>query len=288
MPTHKDPGPPGRRRSPIPDDEPADDLADRLSRGFEPVTSGDWLLIGVAVVDILLLVARDVYGGFLPGLADTMIVWIDLGILAVFALEFLGEMRRASNRIAYVRNHWYEVVGMVPVAHWGFRVFRLVRLLRIYVVTSYPLERAPQRDWSYALVRGLIIHYRNVLLEEITDPIVLTSIDVIEGPLVRSKFAETVGETLEERREHIHVVVEDAVRHTRGLGHVMDTRYGRRLVATITDSVLDTTVHTLESEELNEVISESIADVLQEVRSKVKDKDYALDGGSRFRPTFTE
>lgn len=261
-------------------------MANRLSRGFEPVTARDWTLVAVAVVDILLLVARDVYGGFLPPLADTAIVAADLAILAVFAVEFLWEIRRASNKLVYARNHWYELVGMIPVAHWGVRIFRLVRLLRMYVVSRFPEEVEPDRDWSYALVRGLISHYRSVLLEEITDPIVLASINVIEEPLTRAEHAKVLGRSIDERRDKIHAVVQDSVENTQGLRHLAGTRYGQRLISTVTDATLESTIHTLESEELNEVISDSIEEVLGEVREKVRDKSYALESGSRFHPTF--
>ncbi len=261
-------------------------MAERFSRGFEPVLKEDWVMLTIAVIDILALIARDVYGSFIPPLADRIIVGADLAIIAIFAIEFLAEMRRASSKLGYTRTHWYELVGMVPIAHWGFRMFRLVRLLRIYVVKTYPPEVRPERDWSHALVRGMIIHYRNVLLEEITDPIVLTSINVIEGPLVRARFAHTIGDTLEERRVNIQTVVEDAIRQTRGVGHILSTRYGRQLVETITDNVLENVVQTLRSEELNEVISESIQDVLNEVRERVKEKEYKLDGGGALRPNL--
>lgn len=263
-------------------------MAERLSRGFEPVTIRDWTFVGLAVVSITLLVARDVYGGFLPPLADQLIVAADLSILLLFAGEFVYEIRRASNKIVYARNHWYEIVGMVPIAHWGLRAFRLVRLLRMYVVERYPEEVEPERDWSYALVRGLIMHYRNVLLEEITDPIIMTSLNVIEDPLARAEHAKALGASIRERRENIHAIVLDSVTNTKGLRTFARTRYGQDIVRAVTESTLETTIHTLESEELNKVISDSIREVLDEVRSKVREKSYALETGSRFHPTFTE
>lgn len=275
--------------SPIPDDEDYEqDLAHRFSRGFEPVTAGDWVLVTIALLDVLMLLARDVYGNVLPPLAVDVIIWVDLAILAIFALEFLAEAKQASSWLLYTRNHWYEVVGMIPIAHWGIRSFRLVRLLRMFVVSYYPPEKKPERDWSFALVRGLITHYRSVLVEEITDPIVLTSIDVIKGPMVRARWAGTVGESLEERREHIHVVVDDALRHTDGMNYLMRTRHGQRMAKRVTDTVLDTVIHTLESDELNEVIGESVGEVLDELREKVKEKEYRETGGSRFRPAFDD
>lgn len=276
------PGPPSEKPTRVAS------LPERLSRGFEPVTVRDWTLVGLAVVSIALLVARDVYGGFLPPWADQAIVAADLGILLIFAGEFLYEIRRASNRLVYARNHWYELVGMVPIAHWGFRAFRLVRLLRMYVVKRFPEEVEPERDWSYALARGIIVHYRNVLLEEITDPIILTSLNVLEGPLTRAQHAKALGASIDERRAEIHAIVRSSIQNTKGLKHLAGTRYGERLIHTVTETTLETTVHTLESEELNQVISDSIQSVLDEVRSKVRQKSYALDGGSRFHPTFTE
>jgi ribosome-associated translation inhibitor RaiA len=262
------------------------DLGDLLSRGFEPVNAGDWLMVGLAVLDILLLVARDVYADFLPGYAETTIVAIDLVILGIFALEFLGEVRQATSKLAYTRNHWYELVGMVPIAHWGFRAVRLVRLLRIYVVETYPMENVPERDWSYALVRGLINHYKGVLLEEITDPIVLTSISTLRDPMVRARWTETVGNSMEDHRENIHLSVRNALEDNPRVGVLVRTRPGKRLVREVTDATLDSVIHTLQSEELNEVVSESIDEVLDELSDRVREKEYRQRGGSVFRPAY--
>jgi hypothetical protein len=274
--------------SPVPKAQTLDEetLADRFSRGFEPVTGGDWVLLALAAIDILLLVARDVYAEFLPGIVETAIIAVDLGILAIFAIEFLLEAKQASNRLAYVRNHWYEVVGMIPIAHWGVRIFRLVRMLRIYVVKRYPLEEAPERDWSYALVRGLIMHYKSVLVEEITDPIVVTSIDMLHGPMTRARWAGAVGDSLEDHRENIHIIVEDNLEQDRRLASMLRTRTGQRIVHQVTDATLDSVIHTLESDELNEVIGESVGEILEELKERVKEKEYRQAGDSRLHPSL--
>lgn len=257
-------------------------MGDLLSRGFEPIRSKDYVLLTLAILDVLMLLARDVYGGFLTETHVRIIYFIDLGIVGIFAIEFLSEFVRAKRRFQYVQAHWYNLVGLVPIASVTFRAFRLVRIFHIWVVKRYPPEG--KATWTTALVRGIILHYRNVLLEEITDPIVLTSVGVIEGPLVRSKFAARIGATIDERRDHMHKVVEDAVRSTRGVSNILNFGYGRKLVHNITDQVLDTTVETLNSAELNEVISESIRDVLDEIRDRVREKDYKVEGGSVFLP----
>lgn len=243
-------------------------------------------MLTLAVLDLLLLVARDVYADFLPGYADLAIVVADLVILAIFAIEFLAELRQATDNLAYVRNHWYEVVGMIPIAHWGIRVFRLVRLLRMYVVHTYPPERVGDRDWSYALVRGLISHYKNVLLEEITDPIVLASISTIRGPMVRARWADSVGSSLEDHRGQIQTAVRNSLEENDRVSMLMRTRPGKRLAREVTDATLDSVIHTLQSDELNDVIAESVDDVLDELAERVREKEYRERGGSRLRPTY--
>lgn len=270
--------------SPDADAPSKDELASLLSRGFEPVTGNDWIMGVLAVLDVLMLAGRDAYGERLPALVAQSIVWVDLAVLALFALEFLTRMFRASSKLSYTKNHWYDVVGLVPIAHVGLRAFRLVRFLRMYTVVHFPPEADLKRSWLTALVRGVIHHYRALLVEEISDPIVLASLNIIEGPLTKAQFAATIGSTLDQRREHIQTVVADAVRHTRGMGSIMRTSAGQRMVRNITDSVLETAVHTLESEELNQVIGESIRGVLNEVRAKVRVKEYKAEGGSLLRP----
>lgn len=266
-----------------PESESAEEL---LSRGFEPVGRADWVMLVIAALDVLLLLAKDVYGAFMPTLAEQIIVGVDLVIVGIFAIEFLTEMFRASSKVRYTKNHWYEVVGLVPIAHWGFRAFRLVRLLRYWVVMNVPAEQYHDRSWHAALVRGIIGHYRGVLLEEITDPIVLASINAIEGPLTRARFAGTIGDRLDTRRDDLHTVVREAVETTKGVGPLLSTKAGRRLVVQVTDEVLDQVILTLRSDELNEVLGESIQDVLNELREKVREKEYRVAGGSRLRPAF--
>lgn len=255
---------------------------DLLSRGFEPITTKDWALLGLAILDILMLLGRDVYGEFLSETQRQIIYGIDLAIVGIFAIEFLAELGRASRKTQYVTAHWYNLVGIVPIATITFRAFRLVRILHIWVVRTFPSEG--EATWTTALVRGIIGHYKDVLLEEITDPIILTSINAIEPPLVRAQFAARLGETLAERRDHLHGVVNEAVRSARGAKHILDFQYGRNLVHGITDAAIDSIVASLNSQELNEVISESIKDILDEVRQRVREKEYRIAGGTAFTP----
>jgi hypothetical protein len=241
-------------------------------------------MVVLGAANVLMLIARDAYASVLSTTTQRLILGIDLAIVALFAIEFLVELKRAEKKVLYIVSHWYDVVGLVPLSNWWLRSFRLIRLLRIYVVKNFPAETEPGRTWIQALVRGVIGHYKDVLLEEITDPIIIASLDTIQPPLVRARFADTLGQTLEERRDQLRYVVEEAVSNARGIGPLMKVPKGREIVGGITDSALDAIIQTLKSDEINQVISEAIRDVFEEVRERVAEKEYALQGRSRLLP----
>lgn len=267
--------------------------AERLSRGLEPVTTGEWIMAGLGAFNVLILLLEDAYAAFLPNIVSQLVVPVDLALVAIFAVELVVRVSKASSKIGYLTTHWYDVVGLVPIASVGFRAFRLVRFVRIFVVQRMDWTR--EANWHTALVRGVIVRFRDVLLEEITDPIMMAGIRVIKAPLKRARFASVLASTLETQRRQVHAVVAASLRNTKGLKRVTDTRYGRRLTEAITDAALDSVVDTLHSDEMNDLVANSVEDVLTEVARNVKETGYQaverasgpLGGGGRPRPSVT-
>lgn len=62
------------------------------------------------------------------------LLWIDLGLVAVFVAEWLWRLSTAADKGRYAKHHSWELLGMVPLMAPlpGFlRILRLVRLTRI-------------------------------------------------------------------------------------------------------------------------------------------------------------
>ena len=55
---------------------------------------------------------------------------IEFGLTVVFAAEFLSRFVAATPRSRYVREHWIDLVALIPVAR-GLRILRVLRLLRL-------------------------------------------------------------------------------------------------------------------------------------------------------------
>lgn len=240
---------------------------ERLSRGFEPVTAGEWLMVALAAVDVLLLFIAQAYQAFLPAFVGQWVIPIDLAIVVLLALELGVRLIRADRKVAYLRNHWYDVVGLLPAASVALRSLRLLRLVRIYVVKTQDWEE--EADWMRAFVRGVVRRYLDVLLQELTAPIMYAGVKMVKAPLKRAKFAKLMGNVLDTQRRQVHAVVDVTLRNTKGVKGVAGTKAGRKLTEAVTEAVMDTVVDTLRSEEMNKLIANATEDVLNEVTEQM-------------------
>lgn len=250
--------------SPSPTD---DDTRDRLSRGLEPVGTGEWVMLGLAAVNVLLLFVADSYAVFLPALVAKLVIPIDLALVVIYGLEFLGRLGRTDRKLAFVKNHWYDVVGLVPISSVTFRAFRLVRLVRIYVVSRLDWEGEP--SWHKAFVRGVIRRYLDILLQELTAPIMFAGVQMVKKPLRKARFAALMGKIIDTQRRQVHAVVGVTLENTKGVKQMAGTKAGQRLTEAVTEAVLDTVVDTLKSDEMNELVANATEDVLNEVTSNM-------------------
>lgn len=244
-----------------------DTYSEQLSRGLEPVTTTERVMASLGVFNVLLLVVHDAYAALLPRIVNLAVVPVDLALVAVFAVELIARARRADSTIGYLRTHWYDVVGVIPVTSATFRAFRLVRLLRMYVVThAEPREDA---SWHVALARGLVVRFRSVIVEEITAPILRTALRLSLVPLRRARLASVAGRTLESQRGQIRAVVRKSLSETKGVNRLSDTEAGSRFADAVTNTVLDTVVGTLDSDEMNDLLADSVEQVVAEVTRNV-------------------
>lgn len=227
--------------------------------------AGEWLMLGLAAINVLLLFAAVGYAAFLPALVLKLVIPIDLALVLIYAVEYLGRLARADRKMAFVRNHWYDLVGLVPISSVTFRAFRLVRLVRIYVVKRLDWEGEP--SWHKAFVRGVVRRYLDVLLQELTAPIMFAGVQMVKTPLKKARFAAMMGRILDTQRRQVKAVVGVTLRNTKGVKQVAGTKAGQRLTDAVTEAVMDTVVDTLKSDEMNELIANATEDVLNEVTS---------------------
>ncbi len=233
---------------------------DRLSRGLEKVGVLDWLMIALAGLHLLLLTGASSYTAFIPVFLQPFLVYADLAFSAVYAVEFLARLARANHKTMFVKTHWYDIVGAVPVANTGLRAFRLVRLLRMYVVLRLDWENEP--TWITAFVRSVILRYLDILLSVITKPILLAIIKLVQVPLRKARFAALMGTVMDQQRQGIEKVTLMTMKMSKPGKQLADLGLTQKAVHVVTDAVMDQVVKMLKSDELNDLMADAVGDVL--------------------------
>jgi voltage-gated potassium channel len=262
---------PDRPRTELPAASPKDAAPEPPG---ERVTWVDWLMIGLAVITLSLLIVEQTFSSFFaqhPAYRRGLILF-DTAVCGVFLIEFLARMRRAEDRWGYVKSRWYEILGMVPISHPFFRAFRFIRILRILVITSR-FVRATNRSFGEMAFEATVGRFRENLVDLIGDQITLRSLDVIEPPLVRSRFADRVGEAMEERRPEIRALVREAMHRVPGGRGLLRVGMFNKMVEAAETAAVDAVIETLQSDELNQIVQDATRNILDEMRAKIIERE---------------
>lgn len=113
----------------------------------------------------------------------TNFVAYDLVFVAIFLTEFVVRWIIAVHRNTYHRwffypfVHWYDLLGCIPVGS-----FRWLRLLRVISIV-YRLQKYQIIDISNLYIVRFVRKYLNVLLEELSDRIVLNVLDGVQDEI---------------------------------------------------------------------------------------------------------
>jgi hypothetical protein len=183
----------------------------------------DFLMITILAVNLAWIVFDWLFGfpdvrGFLrdisPGFTDWYaavihphFIVVDLVFVGIYLIDFtvgwvFAVIRKRYHRwYFYPFVHWYDLLGTIPIA--GFRFLRLLRVITIV----YRLNRAGVIDLASTPPGRLAIKYYGVLVEEVSDRVVLKMIadaqdevrnggpllDRIVADVVRPRKTELVG-----------------------------------------------------------------------------------------------
>src|SRR5688572_201005 len=123
----------------------------RLRRSVGPV---DWLMLVLALLSVAMLV-YETWGPVTEEQREQILL-ADLVIIAIFAIEFAVRWIKDDKPRTFPLRYWYELLGMVPVAHPAVRGFRLFRIVRIVVILSRfgrAADRAFGDEFTYRLLR---------------------------------------------------------------------------------------------------------------------------------------
>lgn len=270
----------------------------------------DLLMLLLLVANLFLLIVDGLYSidsirqwlsDYLPQVVaayepiHARFVLIDLCFVSLFLTEFVVRWIVSVRNKTYLRwyfypfIHWYDLVGCIPLG--ATRIFRFLRVFSIiYRLQKYGIIDLRQAGWY-----RFVLFYYEVLLEELTDRVILKSLSDVQGELegnsqivedvleqVVYKRKETLaswvslsmehlGSSIERNKEGIvtqHLIdsVSDAMRNNEELARLkaiplLGNSLESRLERIVADIVVSTIVNLL-----NEMSTEKLLSLLEKNR----------------------
>jgi voltage-gated potassium channel len=130
----------------------------------------DAVIIGLTLLDVILLTGII----FVPINSGTyqIIVLFDLIVVCILAAQFVNRLYHADDRTKYLKNNWFDLIGMVPeillAGYSGvFRYFRLIKilsLLRKNIVSLFDYIERANLEYGvitliFVIISGAILFY---------------------------------------------------------------------------------------------------------------------------------
>jgi|TARA_R110001599_G_scaffold153651_29_gene339140 hypothetical protein len=234
------------------------------------VTWIDWLMLLLAVFSVCLLVWEMVAD--LPAGTVRNIVIIDTALCAVFLAEFVYRWRKNGGGWSFVAKNWYEILGMIPVAHPLLRGFRLIRLARIVVILSrfgHAADRAFGEEFTYRLVK----RFTDAIINAIKRPLTIAMLGEVADVMAYGKFTQNVGRALELHDVELRNMIQEKLRADSRAGRLSRLPFYDDLVQATVDSALHVVQQVLHDPRTDALVATLLKENIDQIRAELAGRE---------------
>ncbi len=251
--------------------------------GHEPsrrVRRRDILLFDYAL--LILAAGSAVIGviAFSPGLEPLekgAIRYVDYAAIILFGFFFAAKLVRSGKPIAFAKENWFGLAGLLPLTEPLLIPDRFWIVVQIIIVTSR-VSVALDRALGERVLLGVFARYKAMIVEELTDPILDRLLAIIQQALVRGRYLESLGQSLDERRPLIRESVRKSIEASPKLSKLSTLGPVKRYIDSTIEEAVDAAVVALTSEEMNRLVAESLDRALADFRGTVQDRAWRKKG----------
>lgn len=244
------------------------------------ITAIDWIMLVLAFVSIGLL-AYETWGN--PTAEQTrQILLADYVIIGIFAVEFTVRWIKDDRPKTFVWRNWYDLLGMIPVAHPAIRGFRLFRIVRIVVLLAR-FGRAADRVWGQEVVNRLLFRFKDVIVNLVSGAVTLRVLDETEAVLMKGRYAKNLADAIELRGDDILHIVVEKVSNDPQVGRVRHIPFFEEIVGTSSKVTQRIMVDLLRDERMGDMIREIIGQNVAQIRAEMREKEANQDARMRAR-----
>jgi len=235
----------------------------------------DQALVALAFLSLGIFLA--LYIGRLNPEEDVWLRYVDYAAILLFGLGFLGKVLSAEDAVWHLRHNWYEIIAFLPITLDLFQLGRWFFLLQIAIVFTR-FSEALDRAFGERVFRSMFERYKSALIEELTAPLLLRLVSVIQMGLARGRYMETLGRKLDSRRPEIHAIVLKAVEANPKVARLYQIPAVQDKVRDAVEGVVDSAVASLTSEELHQIVSQALYEVFEELKTEIDKKSWKEQG----------
>jgi voltage-gated potassium channel len=226
----------------------------------------DWSMLLLALLSVGLL-GYETWGPV--SAADRW--WIIRGdylICAIFAAEFLWRWRQAGWRWRYLVHNWYDILGMIPIAHPALRGFRLFRVLRIVILLArfgMAADRALGAEFTYRLVD----RFSASIVDAISGPITIAVLEEVADVLQKGTYTRNIARALDENHRELRAMIADKLRADPRTGRLKRLPFYDDIVASVVDAGLDVVQEVLRDPRTDELVADMLRENITQLREAV-------------------
>ena len=213
----------------------------------------------------------------LPDDEEVVLRWIDLALVALYGGAFLFKLLVVEAPLRWLRRYWIYAFGVFPLTMpilVPARYYIVVQVIIVVLRTGEALDRA----FGARVLRGLFERYRYMLIEELTDPLLMRLAIVLEDAVTSRDYAAAIGARLDQRRDLIEAAVDRAIAKSPKLQRLTSFGPVDRWVDETREEMVDAIHAALSGPELNQIIREGLQDAFAELKQGIADKKWHRKG----------
>lgn len=226
----------------------------------------DWIMLALALLSIALLGYES--WGPVTATERAEILLADYVICAIFALEFAWRWRGAQWKAQFLIRNWYEILGMIPVAHPAIRGFRLFRIIRIVVLLSRfgaATDRALGEDFTYLLVN----RFRDTIVNSISGAVTVAVLDEVSAVLAKGTYTRNISRALIENQAQLRSMIAEKLRQDRQTGRLSRLPFYDDIVESVIDAGMRVVEEVLKDPRTDELVADILRENIQQLRGSV-------------------
>lgn len=238
----------------------------------------DFAILGLAFTSLMVFVLERTRA--LPEGERSILGAIDVILVVLYGSAFATKWVLADEPARWIRRNALLALGALPLTInvLGFviaeRYFIVVQIIVLVLRTGEALDRA----FGARILQGLFERYRSMLVEELTQPLLMRLAIVLEEAVTSRDYAAAIGRRLDDRRDLVEAAVQRAIAASPKLHRLSQFGPVERWIDDTTEEIVDAAHAALTGPEVNTLIREGLHDAFAELKSGIASRKWQGKG----------